>query len=438
MASYKRGLLITIFCGLLVFSTTGVISQRNPIQSPEQPTHGLCEDITIPICKDIGYNQTFMPNMLGHETQNDAGLEVTTYHPLVKINCSPQLKLFLCTLYLPVCTILTEPVPPCRSVCIQARDGCKGLMRKFGHDWPEHMACEKFPNPPDLCVGPESTSSGSNPSPDGYSTDTPIYRPGDFDDFDPRVKPSTASPINIPSFENDVRSKCPSAWEMKSKQAGKYELRLSDDDIIKNCGLPCKNVMFTEKHEEFARYWIGVWAILCFISTLFTVLTFLIDMRRFRYPERPIIFISGCYLIVSACYVVGFVLQDRVSCVMSDGGTSIVTQGTKNEGCTILFMLTYFFTNASSIWWVILTLTWVLSAGLKWGHEAIESNSQYFHLAAWAIPAIKSITIIAVGAIDGDVLSGKDVFCLISTNLLVNNEKLLNLCHVAREVDILF
>ncbi|KAL0962251.1 hypothetical protein UPYG_G00337640 [Umbra pygmaea] len=43
---------------------------------------------------------------------------------------------------------------------------------------------------------------------------------------------------------------------------------------------------------------------------------------------------------------------------------------------------------------------------MKWGHEAIEANSQYFHLAAWAVPAIKTITILSVGQVDGDVLSG--------------------------------
>jgi frizzled protein 1/7 len=42
-----------------------------------------------------------------------------------------------------------------------------------------------------------------------------------------------------------------------------------------------------------------------------------------------------------------------------------------------------------------------LAAGLKWGHEAIEANSQYFHLAAWAVPAIKTITILAMGKVEG-------------------------------------
>jgi frizzled protein 1/7 len=66
----------------------------------------------------------------------------------------------------------------------------------------------------------------------------------------------------------------------------------------------------------------------------------------------------------------------------------------------------YFFSMASSVWWVILTVTWFLSAGLKWGHEAIESNSHYFHLAAWAVPAIKTIAVLATGAVDGDNLAG--------------------------------
>jgi frizzled protein 1/7 len=64
-------------------------------------------------------------------------------------------------------------------------------------------------------------------------------------------------------------------------------------------------------------------------------------------------------------------------------------------------MVLYFFSMASSIWWVVLTLTWFLAAGLKWGHEAIEANSQYFHLAAWAVPAINTITLLAMGKVEG-------------------------------------
>ena len=203
---------------------------------------------------------------------------------------------------------------------------------------------------------------------------------------------------------------CPAA--LKVDKGFDYRIRIGNE-VEKNCGAPCEDLFFDKNKRKFARYWIGIWSCVCLASTLFTVLTFLIDMSRFRYPERPIIFLSGCYFMVALAYVVGFAKGDEISCAdkfeLSGEGPEmprLVTQGTKKEGCTVLFMMLYFFSMASSIWWVILTLTWFLAAGMKWGHEAIEANSQYFHLAAWAVPAIKSIAILAMGQVDGDVLSG--------------------------------
>jgi hypothetical protein len=54
---------------------------------------------------------------------------------------------------------------------------------------------------------------------------------------------------------------------------------------------------------------------------------------------------------------------------------------------------------------VVLTLTWFLSAGLKWGHEAIQRHSTYFHLAAWAIPAIQTIVILVMRVVAADELT---------------------------------
>uniref|UniRef100_A0A182TGX9 Frizzled/Smoothened 7TM domain-containing protein n=1 Tax=Anopheles melas TaxID=34690 RepID=A0A182TGX9_9DIPT len=45
-----------------------------------------------------------------------------------------------------------------------------------------------------------------------------------------------------------------------------------------------------------------------------TVLTFLIDSSRFRYPERPIVFLAICYLIVGCAYVAGLGAGDSVAC----------------------------------------------------------------------------------------------------------------------------
>jgi hypothetical protein len=89
-----------------------------------------------------------------------------------------------------------------------------------------------------------------------------------------------------------------------------------------------------------------------------------------------------------------------------DGTEYLIQEGLENTWCIIVFLLMYFFGMASQLWWVILTVTWFLAAGRKWGQEAIEALSSYFHLAAWAIPAIKTIVILTMRRVDGDELTG--------------------------------
>ncbi|XP_076868251.1 uncharacterized protein LOC143519072 [Brachyhypopomus gauderio] len=134
------------------------------------PEHGSCQPISIPLCTDIAYNETIMPNLLGHTNQEDAGLEVHQFYPLVKVQCSPDLKFFLCSVYAPVCTDKEKALPPCRSLCERARQGCEALMNKFGFQWPDTLACESFPvhGAGELCVGQNTSEKGTpiNPTPD--------------------------------------------------------------------------------------------------------------------------------------------------------------------------------------------------------------------------------------------------------------------------------
>lgn len=361
------------------------------------PHHGKCQQITVPFCLDIQYNQTIMPNLL-NQNQDEAGMEVHQYFPLLKVKCSPDLQFFLCSVFVPVCTILEQPLPPCRSLCLSAKDGCESIMKKFGFDWPENLDCSQYPENQDveMCVGDNRTSSSPTQAPTNHNHHNgypPIsFQPEkNFRDFLPGREYGFVCPVQF---------KVPTILEYTFKVGNKVE---------KDCGAPCHMMFFDENERKFSRVWIGTWAVLCSASCLFTVCTFLIDTDRFRYPERPIIFLSLCYLMVAFAYVIGFYAGDSISCREPFNGiqtVSTITQGTKYELCTILFMVLYFFSMASSIWWVVLTLTWFLAAGLKWGHEAIEANSQYFHLAAWAIPAIKTITILAMGKVEGDILSG--------------------------------
>ncbi|CAL4066245.1 unnamed protein product, partial [Meganyctiphanes norvegica] len=66
------------------------------------PQHNRCEPITITLCKDIQYNTTIMPNLLNHQSQEEAGMEAHQFFPLVKVQCSRDLHFFLCSVYVPV------------------------------------------------------------------------------------------------------------------------------------------------------------------------------------------------------------------------------------------------------------------------------------------------------------------------------------------------
>lgn len=347
------------------------------------------------MCQDIQYNETIMPNILGHQNQEDAGLEVHQFFPLVKVKCSPYLKFFLCSVYVPVCTVLEDALAPCRALCLESQRGCVELMTRFGFQWPENLDCSRFPVD-GLCVGQNETDASNT-----------------FEENTPHDRSTFAPDLKDHDFE------CPPQLQV-SPMSG-YRLYFGQK-VVQNCGMSCnatENYLFGPQRRKFARYMIGVASVICLISTLLTVLTFLVDMKRFRYPERPIIFLSGCYCFVAITYLVGFAIGDRAACtsvgLLSGNPDSepylaperkIVTQGAKTEICTILFIVLYYFSVASAIWWVVLALTWFLSAALKWGYEAIESKSHFFHLTAWAIPAVMTIAIVAWGEIDGDPVSG--------------------------------
>lgn len=79
----KPRLNFGIFC---IFATIGFTfgnlqhlgnSGADPLGLPgsgSQPKR--CERIAIPMCKNMKYNLTRMPNDFGHETQEEAGMEV--------------------------------------------------------------------------------------------------------------------------------------------------------------------------------------------------------------------------------------------------------------------------------------------------------------------------------------------------------------------------
>ncbi len=150
---------------LAVLAVLGFVNLclANPMKKYET-LDARCEKLAIPMCSHLPYNMTRLPTLLGHETQKQASLEIESYIPLVKVNCSPDLLRFLCSLYAPICLPMAGQLrllPPCRHNCKKARKGCSAVLKKYGFKWPDSLKCSKFPKKKSskLCVDWDSKAA---------------------------------------------------------------------------------------------------------------------------------------------------------------------------------------------------------------------------------------------------------------------------------------
>ncbi|KAH9524999.1 Frizzled-4 [Bulinus truncatus] len=367
-----------------------------------------CEPIRSTICKGLGYNVTGMPNLADHSDQEDAILLMQTFTPLIQYGCSSRLKFFLCSVYFPMCTEKVHTsIGPCRPLCESVRNRCQPILREFGYPWPQTLNCSKFPvanNHEHMCM------EGPRDDDDTHTVPPPRRVANSTESNSNSASRSNLSVLGNPQLSGNTKASAHQNYEPCRQFGYRNPSKYTFINRTHRCAMLCKeNIAFTDDNKYFANVWIAVWAGLCFTSTLFTILTFLIDSQRFRYPERPIILIAMCYNIYSIAYIVRLVAgRDDIACDNdSQSNQSILIQeGLENTDCAIVFLLLYFFGTAGALWWVILTFTWFLAAGLKWTHEAIQVHSSYFHLVAWAVPAIKTIIILVMRDVDADELTG--------------------------------
>lgn len=345
-----------------------------------------CEKISIALCRHSGYNVTRMPNLIGHETQREAEAQLKQFLPLIQHGCGgKQLLFFLCSAYAPLCTDkLDITISSCRPLCEYVRKSCLPVLKEFGIPWPQRLNCSRFlplNNEKHMCMpGPNFTEHPNFIHPEG------------------ELLNETTTPKNQkPKGSEQCR---------RFKNSANYYFVQSTESCAVRCN---EDGIFLSSDKKTIELWMTVLSISCFLSTLVTLLTFLIDTKRFEYPERAIIWLALCYNFYSLSFIIRLGAgRAAISCDV-DPTTNVkfhIQDGLRNTGCAINFLIQYFFSMAATIWWVILALTWFLSAGMKWGNESIGSYANLFHVIAWILPCIKTIFILITRKVDGDELTG--------------------------------
>merc|ERR1719494_62247 len=166
-----------------------------------------------------------------HRSQDDAIIDLGQYRKLIATECSPYLRLFLCAYFIPVCTVLEEPIPPCRSLCRQVQTPCELVMRKFVNlPWPEMLSCDKFPenggSGGKLCIPPKTENKVKKLLPD---------RRGDLTDGDRAIlECSEPYSVNVKRFKHKKPSTCNrtiSSMILKRKCHGKQTCQFKMDDL---------------------------------------------------------------------------------------------------------------------------------------------------------------------------------------------------------------
>lgn len=133
------------------------LAQHNTCDRP----YTLCERIDLPMCQNVSFTVGMIPNMFGQCHHSQIITEMEQFQPLLDSNCSPNLRFFLCGVYMPFCTHTEgQQSLPCQEVCTEVRVACGPTYTRLsgGLPWPNKFQCHRYPsaaNTDNTCVMPD-------------------------------------------------------------------------------------------------------------------------------------------------------------------------------------------------------------------------------------------------------------------------------------------
>ena len=163
---------------------------------------------------------------------------------------------------------------------------------------------------------------------------------------------------------------------------------------------------FSDSAKEFALGWVAFWSILCFVSTTLTIFTFLLDTSRFQYPWRPVVYLAIAFTVHSLTYFLSMAIgRANITCPNAQFVNGSIEWGWEHAPCIIIFGFLYYTMMAAFLWWLMLTLCWLLASAFKWSTEHIAQLFPFYHVVAWVLPLLMTVSLMAARAIGADELT---------------------------------
>lgn len=373
-------------------------------------------------CSGINYTEFATPNWRNGTEEREIDTELQSYIILYSSGCSNALVHLLCAYYKPLCFQPNVRLAPCRELCLYVRSTCEPVITEYNaaSSWPEHLNCDQFPpagraqcfpNFADLDMYRDRLDL---PAIHGAPRPPIVKKADRFWSPDEVTTPPSLTPC--PDGPCPPTELCPNGLRPGNMSGDYQEYQLAG---VSRCGVRCDQNAYTEADDTVPAI-VLVFSVLGILATLFVIATFLIDRDRFQYPERPIVYLAVCYLIIALVLLVGSsskLAGSSLACSprtapsgsfafqhLPQSNFGLLTA--QSGGCVAVFVFLYFAVTASLVWWNVLTFTWFLAATLKWAEEAIGKFWILYHFLAWGIPVVQTIIAMAVQLVDGDQLSG--------------------------------
>ncbi|XP_059620467.1 protein smoothened [Phlebotomus argentipes] len=178
---------------------------------------------------------------------------------------------------------------------------------------------------------------------------------------------------------------------------------------IDGCGLECKDPLYTDDEHKQIHKFIAYGASICLVANLFAIVTFIIDWKNVKYPALTIFYMNISYMMTCFGWLAQFTLSGWEEIVCRKDGTLRHSEPSTGENlsCIVVFVLIYYFLIASMVWFVIYLYGWHMTfKAIGQIHENIDKKSSYFHLIAWSLPLVLTITIMALSEVDGNSVVG--------------------------------